>query len=263
MSKESKTKPLSRQREAELVARYKETGDRRIADVLIEANIKLIYRIANKYKSYNTGAEFDDLVQHGRMGIFKALERFDKSKGVRFISYATWWIRAYMLDRILKDHSIVKLGTTQLQKTVFLWRARLDDDGLAEKLDVDVETVKSVRDRIAASDFYYDDNIPGSTSLTYLDTLVSDKESQDELFAREEMYDDLFSKLRSLQPAMSDREKMIFRYRLASTDPKTFAWLGRHMKISRERVRQIELKLRRRMREHLLQSGFTPPTLIA
>lgn len=262
MSRPNKTKPLSRERERELVERYQNTGDSRIADIIIEANIKLIYRIANKYKRYNTGAEFDDLVQHGRMGIFKALGTFDKSRGVRFISYATWWIRAYMLDRIMKDHSLVKLGTTQLQKTVFLWRARLDDDGLAEKMAVDVSAVREIRDRITAMDFYYDDNIPGSEALTYLDTFVSEGESQDELFAKEEMYDDLFSKLRSLQPSMSDREKMIFRYRLASTDPKTFAWLGQHMKISRERVRQIELRLRRRMREHLLQSGFVPPILV-
>lgn len=255
----SKTKPLSRQREAELVARYKETGDRRAANILIESNTKLIYRIANKYKSYNTGAEFDDLVQQGRMGMFKALDRFEQSRGVRFISYATWWVRAYMLDRIIKDHSLVKLGTTQLQKTVFLWRARLDDDGLAEKLDVDVSVVREIRDRIAATDFYHDDNIPGSGTLTYLDTMASNSITAHDIVDRKEMCCDLTESIDKIYCDLSNKEKMILKHRLTSTDPMTFAELGKRMRLSRERMRQIELRLKDKIKERLLADGFSPP----
>ena len=259
-------RPLSREREAELVARYK-AGNRSVANIIIASNEKLLYRWANKYKAYNVGAEFDDLVQCGRIGLFKALDKFDESRGVRYISYATWWAKAYMLNHVMETHSLVKLGTTQVQKTVFLWRARLDDEQLAKKLGIDTNEVKEIRTRIDLTDFYHDATIPngivGALSMPFIENYADHTDTQEHLVVENDYYERALMEMRKFYQHFSGHEKFVLRHRLASADPKSLAELGRRVSLSRERVRQIETRLIRRLKKHLLQAGVKPPTLQA
>src|SRR6266508_2192606 len=113
---------LTVEEEQNLARLYRRKGDTRAAHRLVTANLRFVVKVAYEYRSY--GFKMADLIQEGNIGLMKAVQKFDPDKNIRLISYAVWWIRAYIQNYILKSWSLVKIGTTQAQRKLFFSLAR-------------------------------------------------------------------------------------------------------------------------------------------
>ena len=174
---------LSREEEHKLATKYKEDGDLEAAKQLIRANLKFVVKIANEYKNY--GINPMDVIQEGNLGLMQAVKRFDPTRGYRLISYAVWWIRAYIQNYVVKTWSLVKVGTTQAQRKLFyklrstknemdLTKQQLSPEDyklLADKLGVPDQAVIEMDKRMKTKDFSLDTEIKDKSEATHLDFL--------------------------------------------------------------------------------------------
>src|SRR6266567_349450 len=187
---------LAVEREQELAREYQRKGDSRAAHQLVTANLRFVVKVAHEYRSY--GFRMPDLVQEGNIGLMKAVQKFDPDKGIRLISYAVWWIRAYIQNYILKSWSLVKLGTTQAQRKLFFSLARtrreLDrqsvehgsaSDGqdvvkVARKLRVKTGEVREMEQRMDGRDLSLDAPIGDDGAQSHVDFVASKGPAQDD-----------------------------------------------------------------------------------
>src|SRR4030066_1110243 len=172
---------LTQEEEYDLAVRYRKHSDISAAHKLITSNLRFVVKVAFEYKSY--GAKLADLIQEGNIGLMMAVKKFNPYKGYRFISYAIWWIRAYIQNFIIKTWSLVKIGTTQAQKKLFYKigkvRKALEADGeseakyehLTSDLDVTRDDIVEMEQRMAARDFSLDSPLDDDHDLTTLDLL--------------------------------------------------------------------------------------------
>ncbi len=258
---------LSREEEYELAMRYKNDGDLDAARKLITSNLKFVVRIANTYKSY--GLNPMDLIQEGNIGLMQAVKGFDPTKGYRLISYAVWWIKAYIQNFIIKSWSLVKIGTNQAQRKLFYklrsTKKRLDytediltpDEykNLAEELGVSDEAVVEMDQRIAGKDLSLDAELAANNESTHLDFLTDDLTNQEEIVSKSEEEENLKSGLDIAMDSLKDREKYIITSRILSENPRTLEELGSELNISRERVRQIESSALQKIKNVLEKKG--------
>ncbi len=185
---------LSRQEEYELATRYKNDGDLEAARKLITSNLKFVIRIANSYKNY--GLNPLDLIQEGNIGLIQAVKGFDPTKGYRLISYAVWWIRAYIQNYIIKSWSLVKIGTKQAQRKLFYklrstkQKMDIDDNlspedykNLAEELGVSDEDVIEMDQRMGTKDLSLDAELTTKNDTTHLYFLTDYISTQEELIS--------------------------------------------------------------------------------
>jgi RNA polymerase sigma-32 factor len=255
---------LNREEELELFTKWKATGDRRIADRLIAANLRLTLLIAKQYDRRRH--DILDLIQEGSIGLFHALTKFEPERGIRFTSYASYWIRAYMLKFILANHHLVKLGTTQEQRKLFFnltkTRALLEKDGtaatveqIAEKLEVDAKDVIEVEMRMGAAVMPLDapllaDIADGAAPRHY--EFPADEKWRPDVTAEENDFRYVAEKhVAAFGRTLDEREHAIFARRLIAEDPVKLAVLADEMGITRERVRQIEVRIKDRLRQYL------------
>lgn len=243
---------LSREEEYELAIRYKKNGDLEAARKLITSNLKFVVRIANSYKNY--GLNPLDLIQEGNIGLMQAVKGFDPTKGYRLISYAVWWIRAYIQNYIIKTWSLVKLGTNQAQRKLFYklrsTKQKMDIIGenpssedyqnLAGELGVSDEDVIEMDQRIGSKDLSLDAELPTNNESTHLDYLMDNIANQEEIISKNEEDEILKSGLETALKSLKERERYIIKNRILTDSPLTLDELGTELKISRERVRQIE-----------------------
>ncbi len=260
---------LSREEEYELAVRYKNNGDLEAARKLITSNLKFVIRIANTYKNY--GLNPMDLIQEGNIGLMHAVKGFDPTKGYRLISYAVWWIKAYIQNFIIKSWSLVKIGTNQAQRKLFYklrsTKQKMDytEDilsseeyrNLAEELGVSDEAVVEMDLRIGTKDLSLDAELAANNESTHLDFLVDDLTNQEELISKNEQEENLKSGLDLAMDSLKDREKFIIKSRILSENPLTLEELGSELKISRERVRQIESSALQKIKNVLEKRGVT------
>ena len=242
---------LSREEEYALAMRYREDGDLEAARKLITSNLKFVVRVANTYKSY--GLNPMDLIQEGNIGLMHAVKGFDPTKGYRLISYAVWWIKAYIQNFVIKSWSLVKIGTNQAQRKLFYklrsTKQKMDYTEeilspeeyrtLAEQLGVSDEAVVEMDQRIGTKDLSLDAELTANNDSTHLDFLVDDLTNQEELISSNEESENLKSGLDIAMDCLKDRERYIIESRILSENPLTLEELGSELKISRERVRQI------------------------
>jgi RNA polymerase sigma-32 factor len=241
---------LTPEEEFQLGARYYDQKDVEAAQKLITSNLRFVVKVAFEYKSY--GIKLLDLIQEGNIGLMMAVKKFNPYRGYRFISYAIWWIRAYIQNFIIKSWSLVKIGTTQAQKKLFykigkvrkeLESARENHkryDVLAKDLGVDKEDIIEMEQRMSARDLSLDDPFDEDHEMTHLNLLQEGSPNQEEVLAdeqekkiREDVVTDALSRL-------SDKEKYVIENRIMADSPLTLQEIGYHLKLSRERVRQIE-----------------------
>jgi RNA polymerase sigma-32 factor len=254
---------LSADEERDLGLRVYEHQDREAARRLITSNLRFVVKIAYEYRHY--GLSMTDLIQEGNVGLMKAVSKFNPNRGFRLISYAVWWIRAYIRAYILKSWSLVKIGTTQAQRKLFykLKKARremTDAAGgeapshaqLATALDVTEADVDEMDVRLAGKDFFLDARIAaeGGTT-THLDLLPSAAPSQEEELAENEEQQDLQTLTADAMKGLSEKERYVLENRVMADEPQTLQEIGDHFGISRERVRQIEANAIRKIRKHL------------
>jgi len=253
---------LSRQEEQRLALRYRETGNTDAAHALVTSNLRFVVKIANEYAGY--GLRMGDLVQEGNIGLMQAVKKFDPQKGFRLISYAVWWIRAYIQNFILKSWSLVKIGTTQAQRKLFykLNQAKRkisqfipgsenlnseSSEALASHLNVKGSEVMEMEARLKSRDASLDQPLGDENRTTHLERIRA-TDNQEEEVAQAEERSLMKSSVQKALTVLNDREKFIVKNRIMADEPLTLQDIGDRYKISRERARQIEEAAKRKMR---------------
>ena len=253
---------LSKEEEHALAVRFFEEDDLDAAKRLVTSNLRLVVKIAYDYRQ--AYKNILDLVQEGNIGLMQAVKKYDPYKGVKLSSYAAWWIRAYILRYILNNHRLVKVGTTQAQRKLFFnlqkEKARLSAMGIeptaeliAENLNVPERDVVSMDMRLAAGDASLDAPVGTSDgrSVARVELLPSQDVRVDDTLAEAQVEDQFSEKIHEFGATLEGKEKTIFDERLISDEPKTLQVLGDEFGVSRERVRQIEKRLLKKMKEYL------------
>jgi len=251
---------LSREEEHRLAVDYKEYGNVEAAYKLVTANLRLVVMIAREYQK--AFRNLLDLIQEGNMGLMEAVKNFDPYRGVRFPSYAVWWIRAYMIRHIMNDWRMVKIGTTQAQRKLFFnlqkEKEKLEAEGLtpgpkllAQRLNVKEDEVVEMEQRLASRDLSVDMPMGDDEEATLLHFLPDQKESPEEQIAETQYQQLLREKMEQFAGALKDKELVIFRERLLNEEPLTLREIGEKYDISRERVRQIEERVKRKLKAFL------------
>ncbi|HSK05408.1 MAG TPA: RNA polymerase factor sigma-32 [Kofleriaceae bacterium] len=254
---------LTPEEEKALAVRLVEHGDTKAARRLIEANLRLVVKIAYEYRRAHKNLL--DLVQEGNIGLIQAVSKFDPYRGVKLSSYAAFWIRAYILKFILNNWRLVKIGTTQAQRKLFFnlrkEREKLEQLGfqpttalLAEKLDVPEKEVIEMERRLAAPEASLDAPLGSGDDdgvRTRLDYLPSEDTRPDRAVAQSEFSELLRGKLEAFAATLQGREQTIFRERWLTEDPLTLQEIGDRYQVSRERARQLEKRMLDRLKKYL------------
>lgn len=266
----NKHKLLTREDEVRLAERYRKDGDMKAAHQLVVANLRFVVKIAHEYRGY--GLKLLDLVQEGNIGLMMAVKKFEPEKGYRLISYAVWWIRAYIQNFIIKSWSLVKLGTTQAQRKLFFKlrseRDRADREAgpgevapirtLARRLRVAEGEVSDMEMRLAAHDFSLDATLEPGARQSHMDMLTDSATSQEDRLASMEQRRVVRGKVHEALGNLNVKERYIVENRLMTDEPKTLQEIGQYFRISRERARQIEGNVIRKIRLHLVGCGLEP-----
>ena len=257
---------LDVEKERALAAAYRKTGDRDAAQLLVTSNLRFVVKVASEYRTY--GLRLGDLIQEGNMGLMKAVEKFDPTRGIRLISYGVWWIRAYIQNYILRSWSLVKIGTTQAQRRLFFSLARakreierlsgpseatVRTEELARQLHVKPQEIMEMEQRMSGRDLSLDapsdDDGPPR-----MDTVPGRELPADEKVAGEQMAGLVTTRVASAMARLDARERYIIEHRVLDEEPVTFKDLGEHFGISRERARQLELRAKDKLRSLLQES---------
>mgnify|MGYP003572439745 FL=1 len=271
ISEINKYSVLSREEESRLARKYRDEDDLDSAHMLVVSNLRFVVKVAHEYRGY--GLKLLDLIQEGNIGLMMAVKKFDPEKGYRLISYGVWWIRAYIQNFIMRSWSLVKLGTTQAQRKLFFKlrsererankRAgdgeRASTKSLADRLAVGEKDVVDMEQRLASRDFSLDVELQEGARQTHLDLLTDEfEESQEEIYADKEEREVLRTKVDEAMEAFNEKERYIVQNRLMTDEPQTLQTIGQSFGISRERARQIEGNVIRKIRVALVGSGLEP-----
>jgi RNA polymerase sigma-32 factor len=268
---------MTREEEHEVAVRLSKTADRALASSLVTANLRLVVKIAQEYRRAHNNIL--DLIQEGNVGLIHAVEKYDPYRGVKLSSYASWWIRAYMLKFILANWRLVKVGTTQPQRRLFFnlrkEREKLEKQGfqvdakhLAAALDVTEQEVIEMERRLNASEISLDAPVRSDdqSDRTRGDLVPATAASRPDLQVEASEFGMLLKeKLHTFGTTLRDRDLEIFRARLVNDEPATLVELAETFGVTRERVRQIECRLKGRLRSYLeseLGEGVQPQDLM-
>ncbi len=260
MSQINRFEILDRDQEVELANRYRRDDDLDAAHRLICANLRFVVKIANEYRQY--GLRIQDLVQEGNIGLMLAVRKFDPARGIRLISYAVWWIRAYIQNFIIRSWSLVKIGTTQAQKKLFFklnqTRKKIrqltgsdDHRTVAAELDVNDSDVEEMAARMSARDASLDVELYEGDDYTLADRLADERRNQEELLLEKEAETLRTRRVRTALQRLNERERKIIVERILADSARTLQEISEELGISRERVRQIEQNALRKLREEL------------
>ena len=244
---------LSREREFDLAQRWREKGEQQALHQLIRAYTRLVIAVASRFRNY--GISIGDLLQEGNVGLMQAAFRFEPSRGVRFSTYAGWWIRSAIQDYILRNWSMVRIGSTAAHKLLFFNLNRLctrihavsssdtltkeDHQWIANYLKVDVTDVEVMEARLSASDQSLNTPI-GNEEDERQNFLVDQRPSPEEIVMNIYDSDMRIKWLNEALSELSEREQIIIRKRQLADEHMTLEQLGKQLKLSKERVRQLE-----------------------
>ena len=264
---------LEPEEEYMLAKRWVEEQDTQSAHRLVTSHLRLAAKIAMGYRGY--GLPQAEVISEANVGLMQAVKRFDPEKGFRLATYAMWWIRAAIQEYILRSWSLVKLGTTAAQKKLFFNLRRLKgemaalEEGdlkpeqarlIAEKLNVTESEVYSMNGRMSGSDASL--NVPMGTDgdMEWQDWLADDEPGQAEDFANRQEFDARMDLLSAAMEDLNERERHILTERRLTDDPKTLEELSEEYNVSRERIRQIEVrafeKLQKAMKRMAKEQGL-------
>ncbi|MEC7488568.1 MAG: RNA polymerase factor sigma-32 [Pseudomonadota bacterium] len=259
---------LERQHEADLARRWRNDRDEKALHKIIEAHIRLVVRVASRFKGY--GLPVADLIQEGNTGLLEAANRFDAERKIRFSTYATWWVMAAMQEYIVRNSSIVRVGTTPAQKSLFFnlrkLRARLtnnlgarmtEDERqlIAKELGVPLAAVERMESHFSRPDQSLNATVGESEKETFVDLLVDNSPTPEtivgELIDSEKRAKCVSEALQNLTP----REREVITRRFLKDDKVTLAEIGQTFGVTKERIRQIEGKALTKLRDVLQERG--------
>ena len=253
--------------ERSLALAFRRNGDTRAAHRLVTGNLRFVVKIAYEYRSY--GFNMADLVQEGNIGLMKAVQKFDPDKGIRLISYAVWWIRAFIQNYVMRSFSLVKLGTTQPQRKLFFSLARTkreldraslehgpnsdgeDSSKIAHRLKVKPAEVDEMTQRMLGRDLSLDAPPGDGGGEPHVNSLKGEGSSHEDQLASAEERAMLQSRVGEALGRLGPRERYIIEQRLMSEQPRTLSEIGAHFGFSRERARQLETRAKGKLKEEL------------
>jgi RNA polymerase sigma-32 factor len=267
---------LEKGEEYMLAKRWKEHGDVKAAHKLVTSHLRLVAKIAMGYRGY--GLPIGEVISEGNVGLMQAVKKFEPEKGFRLATYAMWWIRASIQEYILRSWSLVKMGTTAAQKKLFFNLRRLKgqmaalEEGdlrpdqvatIAHKLAVTNDEVVSMNRRLAAPDASLNAPIGADGESEWQDWLSDDNaENQETTLATSEEFGARMGLLQDAMATLSERERHIIQERRLKDEPATLEDLSKEYGVSRERVRQIEVrafeKLQKAMKKAATERGLAP-----
>ncbi|MBZ0325926.1 MAG: RNA polymerase sigma factor RpoH [Alphaproteobacteria bacterium] len=266
---------LTADEEYMLAKRWREHDDSEAAHKLVTSHLRLVAKIAMGYRGY--GLPVGELISEGNVGMMQAVKRFDPERGFRLATYAMWWIRASIQEYILHSWSLVKMGTTAAQKKLFFNLRRLKgqlnaiDEGdlspenvakIAHTLDVPEAEVVSMNRRLAAGDHSLNAAVRADGDGEWQDWLVDDSEDQETLLGEREELENRRGLLKDAMKVLNKRERNILTERRLRESPQTLEELSQEYGISRERVRQIEVrafeKLQKAMKNAAIEQRLAP-----
>jgi len=255
---------LTPEEEHDLAVRYKEHGDIEAAYRLVTANLRLVVMFARRYE--RAVHNLLDLIQEGSIGLMEAVRNFDPYRGVRFPSYAVWWVRAYIIRYLMNNWRMVKLGTTQAQRKLFFnlqrEKERLEAEGffpapklIAQQLGVKEEEVVEMEQRMSARDLSLDTPIDSEEEdgASLIDFIADKHTNAEETVAAAEYRALMREKMAAFAQTLKGKEEVIFRTRLLAEEPVTLQEIGDQYGISRERIRQLESRLKKKLKDFLLR----------
>ncbi|MBT3238627.1 MAG: RNA polymerase sigma factor RpoH [Rhodospirillaceae bacterium] len=246
---------LEAEEERLLAVKWRDEKDDDASARMVNSHLRLVAKIAMGYRGY--GLPVGELISEGNVGMMQAINRFDPERGFRLSTYAMWWIRASIQEYILHSWSLVKMGTTAAQKKLFFnlrkVKARLQafEAGdlrpehvthIADQLNVPESEVISMNQRMAGSDHSLNAPLRDESDGEWMDWLTDDSDNQEEIYAASEELDQHRGMLSAAMTGLSDREEHIFTERRLKDSPMTLEDLSQHYNISRERIRQIEVR---------------------
>jgi RNA polymerase sigma-32 factor len=252
---------LSQEEEHRYAVSFFKDRDLTSAHSLITSNLRFVVKVAYEFRHY--GLKMLDLIQEGNIGLMMAVRKFDPYKGVRLISYAVWWIKAYIQNHIISSWSLLKIGTTQSQRKLFfkLRQAKSAFVGMsnggedvvraAQSLHVSEQEFSEMEQRMQG-DCSLNAEIPGSDGATALESLADDRLNQEELLADFQENQNLQQKVAEVVSRLNEKERYIIERRITADEPMTLQEIASHFSISRERVRQIEEGALRKTKQALL-----------
>ena len=249
---------LSAEQEYDLAVRHIQDGDMDAAHRLVCANLRFVVKVANEYRGY--GLRLLDLVQEGNVGLMMAVKKFDPSRGTRLITYAVWWIRAYIQNYIMRSWSLVKIGTTQMQKKLFFKLAQTrnallnqtgseDIEDIARELDVNQEIVVEMSQRMGRRDASLDVELTEGEGYTLLHTLPDKADNQETLLLADEERRLNTERTQAALSILNPRERSIITQRILADPPATLQDIADEYGVSRERIRQIEQNALQKLRK--------------
>jgi len=257
---------LNEDEERMYAQKFFEENDLESAHTLITSNLRYVVKVASEYRHY--GLKLLDLIQEGNIGLMMAVRKFNPYKGVRLISYAVWWIRAYIQKYIVSAWSLVKIGTTQAQRKLFynlrktkeaiqkMTGSEPDVSATAHLLQVSDQDVLDMEQRLKG-ELSLDDQFGENDKVTVLDTIPDDRMNQEELLGTCQQERELKQHVIKALAVLNEKERYIIENRVTSDTPLTLQEIADQFSISRERVRQIEERALAKLRQALVsQDGW-------
>lgn len=252
--------------EKEAALKAYEHGDLAARNRLVTANLRLVVKIAMEYR--RAYSQILDLIQEGNAGLVQAVNRFDPFRGVKLSTYSAWWIRAYILKFLMDNKSLVRMGTTDAQRKLFFrlrseaekmyaLTQRFDANLLAESIGVKESDVVEMQQRLTKNDVSLDTPVGENGDRRQIDTLVAEIEEPDVRIEREQVMSLLRKEVHEVEKELNERDAFIFKNRIMAEDPITLQDVGDKFGITRERARQLESRVMKKIKERLLAAGIS------
>lgn len=254
---------LTPEEEKQLAVRYFEKKDPLAAEKLVTSNLRFVVKIAMEYAKM--GAKLMDVIQEGNVGLMHAVKEYNPYKGVKLITYAVWWIRGYMREYLMKQFSMVKIGTTQSQKKLYynlekeerelkaLGFEPKDVQLLSSRLGVSEKDVMMMQQRMSSKDVSLDAPLDEDGSGSHFIDMQTDNTNPEDQLEILELIDLLKDKVEEIKPGLNEKELDILENRILADEPQTLQEIGNRYGISRERARQLEERLLKNIKEHFLE----------
>lgn len=251
---------LTREQENEIAIRYKEHGNPKDAEILVTSNLRFVVKVAAEYSKF--GSKLIDLIQEGNMGLMHAVREYNPYKGVKLITYAVWWIRGYIQEYLMRQYSMVRIGTTQNQRKLFYRlekeKERLGSMGiepstklLSTNLGVTEEELESMQQRLSSRDLSLDNPVGDENPSRLLDMATDGSDSADDVMVKEQSLFALEKAIEHIKPHLNEKENILLKQRILAENPKTLQEIGEEWGVTREAVRQMEARVIKKIRDTL------------
>ncbi len=256
---------MTREEEKEVAIRAYEDHDIDARNRLVTSNLRLVVKIAMEYR--RAYSQILDLIQEGNAGLVQAVNRFNPYRGVKLSTYSAWWIRAYILKFLMDNKSLVRMGTTDAQRKLFFrlrgeaeklyaLTQKFDANLLAEKIGVQPQDVVEMQQRLTKNDVSLDTPVGDDNDTRQIDLLFSNSEEADVTYEREQLLKILRKEVSFIEKELNERDAYIFHNRIMSDEPITLQDVGDKYGITRERARQLEARVIKKIKDRIIAAGI-------